>query len=207
MNNLRSLEIATFRRGATTHSTIDYIYLSLDMSINYVDADVEFLNFEWTDHTLLQKNLASMLTRLYDEEVTYLDLSPQDLWDMVKGKVKQFTRRFGRQHVDWRKQQIVALQRKRQRLLRGPFPSSRLATHLPRVEQQTQILQQEITSIAILKAERTWRERGETDAGYLKKVRHLTTGSTIHTSATKSRNPDYMLVSRSYAGGDRTVLH
>ncbi|KAG1050126.1 hypothetical protein G6F43_007575 [Rhizopus delemar] len=111
-----------------------------------------------------------MLTRLCDEEVASSDLSPQDLWDMAKNRVKHFTRRFGRQHVDWRKQQIVALKRKRQRLLRGPFPSSLLATHLPRVEQQVQILQQEITSIAILKAERTWRERGETDAGYLKKT-------------------------------------
>ncbi|EIE88911.1 hypothetical protein RO3G_13622 [Rhizopus delemar RA 99-880] len=95
MTDLRSLETSTFRRGATTHSTIDCIYLSLDMSINYVDADVEFLNSEWTDHALLQvtlktdllfdtgprlwrdnpvytnikeyrQNLTSMLTRLYD---------------------------------------------------------------------------------------------------------------------------------------------
>ncbi|KAG1066376.1 hypothetical protein G6F57_018431 [Rhizopus arrhizus] len=88
---------------------------------------------------------------------------------MVKTRVKKFTRSFGRQKVDWRKQQIVALQRKRQRLLRGSFPTSLLAIHLPRVEQQIQTLQQEITSIAILKAERSWRERGETDAGYLKK--------------------------------------
>ncbi|KAG1534096.1 hypothetical protein G6F49_013421 [Rhizopus delemar] len=61
MTDLRSLETATFRRGATTHSTIDYIYLSLDMSINYVAADVEFLNPEWTDHALLQVTLKADL--------------------------------------------------------------------------------------------------------------------------------------------------
>ncbi|KAG1340279.1 hypothetical protein G6F62_005474 [Rhizopus arrhizus] len=197
MTDLRSLETTTFRRGATTHSTINHIYVSLDMSINYVDVDVEFLISEWTDHALLQvtlkadlldtgpglwrvnpmytnikeyrQKLASMLTRLYEQEIASSKSTPQNLWDMVKTRVNKFTRRFGRQKVDWRKQQIVALQRKRQRLLRGSFPTSLLAIHLPRVEQQIQTLQQEITSIAILKAERTWRERGETDAGYLKK--------------------------------------
>ncbi|KAG1229190.1 hypothetical protein G6F35_002156 [Rhizopus arrhizus] len=220
MTDLRSLETATFRRGATTHSTIDYIYLSLDMSINYVDADVEFLNSEWTDHALLQvtlkavllfetgpglwranpvytkikeyrQKLASMLTQLYDQEIASSELSPQDLWDMVKTRVKQFTRRFGRQHVDWRKQQIVALQRKRQRLLRGSFPTSLLAIHLPRVEQQIQTLQQEITSIAILKAERSWRERGETDAGYLKKS---ATSRLVQRSIPRLMNPDTQII-------------
>jgi hypothetical protein len=116
-----------------------------------------------------RQKLASVLTRLHEQEIASSKSTPQNLWDMVKAGVKKFTRRFGRQKVDWRKQQIVALQRKRQRLLRGSFPTSLLAIHLPRVEQQIQTLQQEITSIAILKAERTWRERGETDAGYLKK--------------------------------------
>lgn len=37
------------------------------------------------------------------------------------------------------------------------------------LESQIQVLQQEITSVAILKAERTWRERGKTDVRYLKK--------------------------------------
>ncbi|KAG0762198.1 hypothetical protein G6F62_002864 [Rhizopus arrhizus] len=87
----------------------------------------------------------------------------------LKLKVKQFTKRFGRHYVDWRKQQILALQRKRQRLLRISFPPALLATHLPRVEQQIQVLQKEVTSIAILKAERTWRERGEMKAGCLKR--------------------------------------
>ncbi|KAG0973755.1 hypothetical protein G6F29_012651 [Rhizopus arrhizus] len=198
MAELRSLDTATFRRGATTRSTIDYIYLSLDMAINYVDADVDFVNSAWTDHALMsvtlkadlltdtgpgiwranpmftrskeyRQKLARMLTKLYDQQIATSSEPPQELWDMVKTKVKHFTRKFGRQHVDWRKQQLMALQRKRQRLLKGKIPSSLLAIHLPRVEQQIQILQEEVTSIAILKAERTWREKGETDAGYLKK--------------------------------------
>ncbi|KAG1506717.1 hypothetical protein G6F52_011815 [Rhizopus delemar] len=53
MSDLRSLVTPTFRRGELSHSTIDYIYMSLDLAINYVDADVEFLNPHWTDHALL----------------------------------------------------------------------------------------------------------------------------------------------------------
>ncbi|KAG1615193.1 hypothetical protein G6F45_012498 [Rhizopus arrhizus] len=53
MSDLRSLVTPTFRRGELTHSTIDYIYMSLDLTINYVDADVESLNPHWTDHALL----------------------------------------------------------------------------------------------------------------------------------------------------------
>ncbi|KAG1558904.1 hypothetical protein G6F49_004084 [Rhizopus delemar] len=198
MVDLRSLDTPTFRRGLCTQSTIDFIYVSIDMSVSYVDANVEFLNASWTDHALLQvtlktdflfdtgpgiwranplyvdlkeyrQQLAIMLNALYDKEIAYSSSTPQELWDLVKSRVQLFTQRFGRKRVDWRKQQIIALQKKRQRILRGSLPTSLLAIHLPRVESQIQALQQEITSIAILKAERTWRERGETDAGYLKK--------------------------------------
>ncbi|KAG1155618.1 hypothetical protein G6F36_014375 [Rhizopus arrhizus] len=196
MVDLRSLDTPTFRRGPYTQSTIDFIYV--DMSVNYVDANVEFLNASGTDHTLLQvtlkadflfdtgpgiwranslyvdikeyrQQLATILNALYDKEIEHSSSTPQELWDLVKSRVQLFTQRFGRKRVDWRKQRMTALQKKRQRILRGSLPTSLLAIHLPRVESQIQALQQEITSIAILKAERTWRERGETDAGYLKK--------------------------------------
>ncbi|EIE76272.1 hypothetical protein RO3G_00976 [Rhizopus delemar RA 99-880] len=167
------------------------------MVINYVDADVEFLNPHWPDNILLQvtckvgfvdntgpglwhanpiytsnkgyrQRLDFMLMRLYYQEIANSILPPQDLWDLVKLKVKQFTKSFGKHYGDWRKQQILALQRKRQHLLRSSFPPALLATHLLRVEQQIQALQQKVTSITILKAERTYRERGEMDTGYLK---------------------------------------
>ncbi|KAG1050343.1 hypothetical protein G6F43_007374 [Rhizopus delemar] len=138
MNDIRSLDTATFRRGEISLSTIDYIYLSQDMVINYVGADVEFLSPHWSDHTLLQvtckvdfvddtrpvlwranpiytsnkeyrQQLAFMLTRLYDQEIANSISPPQGLWDL------------------------------------------------------------EVTPIAILKAERTWGERGEMDARYLKR--------------------------------------
>ncbi|KAG1047406.1 hypothetical protein G6F43_010143 [Rhizopus delemar] len=198
MTELSLIDTPTFRRGSSTQSIIDYIYVSLDLSVNFVEADVEFINPAWTDHALFQmtlktdfqfntgpgiwranpiyagikeyrQQLANMLTNLYNQEIENSPLAPQDLWDLVKSQVQIFTRRLGRKRVDWRKQQIVALQKKRQRLLRGSLPTSLLAIHLPRVEQQIQTLQQEVSSIAILKAERHWRERGETDAGYLKK--------------------------------------
>ncbi|KAG1055818.1 hypothetical protein G6F43_002256 [Rhizopus delemar] len=149
------------------------------MVINYVDADVEFstsigpglwrANPIYTSNKEYRQRLDSMLTRWYDQEIANSVLPPQGIWDLIKLKVKQFTKSFGRHYVDWRKQQILALQRKRQRLLRSPFPSAFLATHLPRVEQQIQVLQEEVTPIAILKAEWTWRDRGEMNVGYLKR--------------------------------------
>ncbi|KAG0732851.1 hypothetical protein G6F16_013100 [Rhizopus arrhizus] len=108
------------------------------MAINYVDPDVDFVNSAWTDHALMsvtlkadlltdtgpgiwranpmftrskeyRQKLARMLTKLYDQQIAMSSSSPQELWDMVKTKVKHFTRKFGRQHVDWRKQQLMAL--------------------------------------------------------------------------------------------------
>jgi endonuclease/exonuclease/phosphatase family metal-dependent hydrolase len=44
ISELRGLDTPTFRRGDTTHSAIDFIYISLDLSVHYVDAEVDFLN-------------------------------------------------------------------------------------------------------------------------------------------------------------------
>ncbi|KAG1052690.1 hypothetical protein G6F43_005187 [Rhizopus delemar] len=80
--------------------------LYLDLSINFAEADVEFLNFAWTDHALLQmtletnfqlntgpgiwranpiytgikeyrQQLANMLTTLYNQEIENSSLAPQ----------------------------------------------------------------------------------------------------------------------------------
>ncbi|KAG1035463.1 hypothetical protein G6F43_013225 [Rhizopus delemar] len=96
-------------------------------------------------------------------------MSPQELWDIIKARIRKFVKGYSRQRMDWRKQQLIALQRKRKRLLRQEIPTAILSIHLPRVERQIQTLQEETVKIAILKAERTWREHGETEAGYLKK--------------------------------------
>ncbi|KAG1039064.1 hypothetical protein G6F43_012587 [Rhizopus delemar] len=108
MVDLRSLDTPTFRRGPCTQSTIDFIYVSIDMSVNYVDANVEFLNASWTDHALLQvtlkadflfdtgpdiwranplyvdikgyrQQLAIMLNVLYDKEIAHSSSTPQEL--------------------------------------------------------------------------------------------------------------------------------
>lgn len=44
-----------------------------------------------------------------------------------------------------------------------------MVEHLPRVERQIASLQRDLVEIKVLKAEKTWREHGETDAGYIKK--------------------------------------
>ncbi|KAG1536299.1 hypothetical protein G6F49_013010 [Rhizopus delemar] len=147
------------------------------MSVSYVDANVEFLNAGWIGQALLQVTLKADF--LFDTGsgiwranplYVYIKEYRQQLATMLNVlRIQLFTRRFGRKRADRRKQQMIALQKKCQRILRGYLPTSLLTIHLPRVESQIQALQQEITSIAILKAERIWRERGETDAGYLKK--------------------------------------
>ncbi|PHZ13154.1 uncharacterized protein RHIMIDRAFT_129447 [Rhizopus microsporus ATCC 52813] len=195
MSDLRDLHTPTFRRGAVTRSTVDY--LSTTLSANYIDATVDFVDLEWSDHAILavelkldladshgpgawranpiylghkdfRRRLANMLTELYHSEIAH-SRSSQILWDVVKARVKEFTRKYGRSYVSWRSQQIKRLQKKCHRILQSSLPEGILVEHLPRVERQIAFLQHELVEIKALKAEKTWREHGGTEAGYLKK--------------------------------------
>ncbi|EIE84578.1 hypothetical protein RO3G_09288 [Rhizopus delemar RA 99-880] len=131
------------------------------MVINYVDADVEF-------------------STPIGQTIPYFK-SPTNLISlMIQGQAYgaqiQFTRATKSTVNDWipclrdgmiRKLLIRYYLHKAYGIY--PFPSAFLATHLPRVEQQIQVLQEEVTPIAILKAEWTWRDRGEMNVGYLKR--------------------------------------
>ncbi|KAG1609316.1 hypothetical protein G6F44_013645 [Rhizopus delemar] len=119
-----------------------------------------------------------MLKNLYEHEIHFSSLSPQELWDIIKARIKKFVKGYGRQRVDWRKQQLIALQRKRQRLLRQAIPTSILSIHLPRVERQIQTLQEETVKIAILKAEQ---------------ICVSSTSPTISPNAAKSRHGRHLL--------------
>lgn len=39
---------------AASHSNIDYIYISLELSIDYIDADIKILNPQWANHAFLE---------------------------------------------------------------------------------------------------------------------------------------------------------
>ncbi|CAO3699873.1 unnamed protein product [Rhizopus microsporus] len=191
MSDLRDLHTPTFRRGEVIRSTIDYLFLSTILSANYIDATVDFVDPEWSDHAILsvelkldladshgpgawranpvylghkgfRRHLANMLTEVYHSEIAHSQSSPQILWDMVKARVKEFTRKYGRSYVSWRSQ-------KRHCILQSSLPEGVLVEHLPRVERQIASLQRDLVEIKVLKAEKTWREHGETDAGYIKK--------------------------------------
>lgn len=133
MSDLRDLHTPTFRRGEVIRSTIDYLFLSTILSANYIDATVDFVDPEWSDHAILsvelkldladshgpgawranpvylghkgfRRHLANMLTEVYHSEIAHSQSSPQILWDMVKARVKEFTRKYGRSYVSWRSQ-------------------------------------------------------------------------------------------------------
>ena len=186
----------TFRRGATTRSTIDYVFSSKDLDDFRYASSVDFVNSNWTDHAMLavtyvfenpscgkglwranpllarqpafRQQLATVLTTFH--RTLDRHQSVQDQWDMVKTEVGKVCRKYSRKYAEWRQQQLTALQRKRNRLLRSRPPISLLAEKLPILENQISALQAEIVDIAALRAGQRWRENGETSAGYLKRT-------------------------------------
>ncbi|KAG1039990.1 hypothetical protein G6F43_012387 [Rhizopus delemar] len=170
ITDLRDLHTPTFRRGSATRSVIDYIMVSNTLSANYLNAGVDFINPKWSDHAALsvdmkldnadsygpgiwranpiylvhkdyRRGLAHMLSELYRSEIAHSNLSSQ----------------------------LTRLHKKRHRILQSSLPEGVLVEHLPRVERQIASLQRDLVQIAALKAEKVWGERGETDAGFLKK--------------------------------------
>lgn len=57
MSDLHDLHTCTFRRGAVTRSTVNYLFLSATLFVNYIDATVDFVDPEWPDHTILSVEL------------------------------------------------------------------------------------------------------------------------------------------------------
>lgn len=93
--------------------------------------------------------------------------SAQTDWESIKQHVKSVARRFQFKQASWRQRTLKSLQRRRNRLIRGHQRGTWL---LDRVEQQINNLQQEIAETEALRAGKIWREKGEKDAGFLKRT-------------------------------------
>lgn len=85
-----------------------------------------------------RSKFAATLTQMYHTEVKNSTRSLQELWNIINSRTKDFIRRYDRGHAAWRKQQLSALRKRRQRQLRNSLRDSILAIHLPPVEQQIQ---------------------------------------------------------------------
>ncbi|CEP15119.1 hypothetical protein [Parasitella parasitica] len=193
-NNMNVLP--TYQHGSTTHSTIDYVFAGSGLRHLVNDAAISFPPPAWSDHAVLEVSFKlgksklgpglwrgnpayannqdfqqQLETRINTVMASLTDsTSPQDQWELIKRTTKQVIKKFGVKHVNWRKQSIKHLERKRNRLLRSKPPTAILLMSLPRIDTMIHTLQQELVDIAALKAGDSWREQGERSAGYLKRI-------------------------------------
>ncbi|KAI8372465.1 Endonuclease/exonuclease/phosphatase, partial [Blakeslea trispora] len=82
--------------------------------------------------------------------------STQTIWDQLKAQVKQYTRSFQLDRLNWQKKSLKRLQSKRNRILRDYKNTAVLSSLLPTVEALIGDLQSEIASIDQLKAGKSW---------------------------------------------------
>lgn len=187
-------------KSGNSSSIIDYVYCSAGARPFVQNTSQQFINNNWTDHAMLgfsfsfqsdclkgpgswkcnpflakkkhfRSALASHLTQLTDDfELIKSFSTSQQLWDWIKEEVKRFVKSFQIEDLNWRKKQLLQLQKKRNRFLRQNKHRGLLYTILPRTEQQISALQESIAEIEVLKAGKFWRENGERSAGLLKRL-------------------------------------
>jgi exonuclease III len=190
--------IPTFRR-LSAFSTIDYMFVSPDLSPFVTQPDIQFLSENWTDHALLQFSLRFtsndhgtgfwkappslarneyFITQLYaalDEFHSNLTqaIEPppiQSSWDTIKQLTQTLARKIGRNKADWRTRHLKQFQRKRNKLIKSFKGQKTLATQILKVEKQITNLQEELVEVAAMKAGLRWREKGEKSAGLMKRL-------------------------------------
>ncbi|CAO3629834.1 unnamed protein product [Mucor hiemalis] len=205
-------------RGSTTNSVIDYIYIGHGLQNYLRDTGIHKLNSSWSDHSLLhidikignsptgpglwranpiyvthpelQQLIADKVQHLFQEFRHSSPLSSTDKWDRIKVGVKKVIRNYGYQYVNWRQQTIKHLEQKRNRILRGK-PTAALRQQLVEpIDRQLGQLQHELVVIAGLKAGERWREKGEKDAGYLKRLGSKRTTQQYMAAIKRSINQD-----------------
>lgn len=197
MNTNDLTTIPTFERSSFTPSTIDYIFLSKNtLAHNLMDTSIDKMNSDWTDHCmltihldfkqipigpglwkanpLLLKNdtINTKLNTKLDDLANKLpqDSSVQDNWDWIKLELKKWIKHQGRRMASLRSTQLKDLQRQRNKTLRSKPPTEWRVEFLNKIDPQIRQLQQDTADIAALKAGISWRENGETSAGYLKRI-------------------------------------
>jgi hypothetical protein len=215
MNNLSEIPTFQRNRIDTTvTSVIDYIYLGRHLQQQLQDTRITRLHSDWSDHSILQISFRvgtsptgpglwranpvyashpALISRIFDKVnrliVTFskadTQLSAEEKWDSVKSTTKKVIRNYSSTYVNWRKDTIKQLERKRNRILRNK-PSVALRNQLINpIDKQLGQLQQELAAIDALKAGMRWRENGEINAGFLKRIHQQRTVQQ-HMTAIKS---------------------
>lgn len=233
-NNME--KIPTFQRVVGITSTIDYVYAGINFTNSILDASVQYIKSNWSDHSILNVTFdlgsskmgpglwrgnpsyasnpafQKMLAKRVDQvlEASNADSSPQQLWEKIKKTTKHCIKSFGIRHVSWRKSSLKQLERKRNRLLRSKPPQATLLHFLPRIDSMISILQQEIVDIKAMKSGITWREKGEKSAKYLKSIHHQRTTqqymSCLQQTETITTNPSDIIPLR-VEDDTRTTIH
>jgi hypothetical protein len=127
---------------------------------------------------LLQNHIVcDSLKALLDEHVIEIPqilnekhyYTPQQKWEKIKLDIKELAKQTSLKYADWRKKQLKALLRKRNKILRTHRSTPNVLHQLlPLVEKLIGNFQKEITETYIIRSGRRWREKGEISAGYLK---------------------------------------
>jgi hypothetical protein len=128
-------------KSGTSSSIIDYVFCNTFARPFVHDTSQLFINSAWTDHSFLsfsfsyqsdcskgpgawkanpflarnkqfRSALSLHLTQLQEEFTTIQSFSTsQHLWDWVKGEVKRFVKKFQIEDLNWRKLQLLELQK------------------------------------------------------------------------------------------------
>ncbi|CAO0789273.1 unnamed protein product [Mucor circinelloides] len=96
--------------------------------------------------------------------------SPQEIWDWIKEEFKEYVRKYQLAELNWRRQALRKLQAKRNRWMRAKKNWGLIFQGLETINQLIGDLQDSIAEIEVLKLGKYWRENGETNAGFLKKL-------------------------------------
>lgn len=218
MHNLTEIPAFQRTNGdATISSVIDYIYLGQQIYIHLQDTGIQELCAEWSDHSILniqftvgesptgpglwranpayvkhddalQEQISKKVIRMINQYKHDKNASTAEKWDKIKKATKKVIQNYGYEYCNWRKASIKLLGRKRNRILRGkPSPSIRQILIDP-IDIQMAKLQKELSEIEGLKAGIRWREKGEKDAGFLKRIHQQRTSQQYMKSIRKLQN-------------------
>ncbi|CEP06938.1 hypothetical protein, partial, partial [Parasitella parasitica] len=195
----QDLKQPTWQKNSS-QSILDFIFCDKNSAYRVEDPDHLHISRQWTDHALLgisfrfedligrgpgawkanpllakRKDVRSALANHIEviamEIPNLLSLSTtQQTWDWVKQEVKSFIKAFQLTDNNWRDKQLKKLQGKRNMMIRQSKNRGLYFQVLATIERQIGSLQESVAEVAALRAGKTWREKGEKDAGYLKRT-------------------------------------
>ncbi|KAI9364271.1 hypothetical protein BD770DRAFT_407061 [Pilaira anomala] len=199
------------RNDTMISSVIDYIYIGQLLQNKLQDTGISRLNSTCSDHSIMHMSivvgqspsgpglwranpayathhtLQNQITQKVHNLLSYFKktnstLTPAEKWDRVKLSTKKVIKNYSCSYVNWRKDTIKQLERKRNRILRGKLTAALRHQLIVPIDTQLGQLQQELSSIAGIKSGIRWREKKKKDAGFLKRLHQHRTAQQFMTS-------------------------